>query len=70
MIRATDELLSNWTVSDATWAELAKSLDEHQLMDLVFTVGGYATLAQALNTFGVGTDPTRAAPAAAWGTGS
>lgn len=67
LIRATDELLSGWTISDATWAELAASLDEHQLMDLVFTVGGYATLAQAFNAFGVRADPAAGAPAAAWG---
>jgi alkylhydroperoxidase family enzyme len=53
LIRATDELLSAWTVSDATWALLASQFDDHQLMDLVFTVGNYALLAMALNAFGV-----------------
>jgi alkylhydroperoxidase family enzyme len=53
LVRATDELLSGWTVGDATWTQLAASLDERQLMDLVFTVGSYALLAMALNTFGV-----------------
>lgn len=53
LVRATDELLSNWNISDPTWAALAERLDERQLMDLVFTVGSYAMLAMALNSFGV-----------------
>jgi AhpD family alkylhydroperoxidase len=57
LMRATDELLSNWTLSESTWQELAAALDEHQLMDLVFTVGAYALLAMAFNSFGVGPDP-------------
>ena len=56
LMRATDELLSDWTVSDATWKELAVVLDEHQLMDAVFTVGAYALLAMGFNSFGVGPD--------------
>jgi AhpD family alkylhydroperoxidase len=54
LVRAADELLSEWTVSDATWQELAAALDEHQLMDAVFTVGAYALLAMGFNSFGVG----------------
>jgi alkylhydroperoxidase family enzyme len=34
LVRATDELLSGWTISDATWAELRSAHDERQLMDL------------------------------------
>ena len=39
LVRAVDELLSGWTISDPTWSELAALLDDRQLMDLVFTVG-------------------------------
>ena len=56
LMRATDELLSTWTVSDSTWAHLATALDDRQLMDLVFTVGSYALLAAAFNAFGVRPD--------------
>jgi alkylhydroperoxidase family enzyme len=56
LLRATDELLGTWNVSDATWAELATELDDRQLMDLVFTVGSYAMLGAALNAFGVRPD--------------
>jgi len=56
MLRAVDELLERAEVSDSTWAELALHLDEHQLMDLVFTVGAYETLAMAFQSFGVEPD--------------
>lgn len=52
-LRAVDELISGFRISDGTWTELADSLDERQCMDLVFTIGAYMLLAAALNTFGV-----------------
>ncbi|MER5429998.1 carboxymuconolactone decarboxylase family protein [Streptomyces sp. NPDC002588] len=55
--RAVDELDTVSALSDATYAELAEELDEHQLMDLVFTVGAYGALAMAFNTFEVELDP-------------
>jgi AhpD family alkylhydroperoxidase len=58
LVRAVDELLSEWTISDTTWAALAESLDDRQLMDLAFTVGSYALLAMAFNAFGVSSDPS------------
>ncbi len=69
LLRATDELLSNWTVSASTWSQLAASLDERQLMDLVFTVGAYALLAMAFNAFGVRPEASERAPAERWGEG-
>jgi len=50
---AVDELDENSCLSDATYQALAAELDNRQLMDLVFTVGTYALLAMAFNTFGV-----------------
>ncbi|MFF9204083.1 carboxymuconolactone decarboxylase family protein [Streptomyces sp. NPDC014986] len=55
--RAVDELETSSTLSDGTYAELAKALDERQLLDFVFTVGAYGMLAAALNTFAVEPDP-------------
>ncbi|MFF0224115.1 carboxymuconolactone decarboxylase family protein [Streptomyces sp. NPDC004629] len=55
--RAVDELTATSALSDATYAELAKELDERQLMDFVFTVGTYALLAMVYNAFGVEPDP-------------
>ena len=57
LVRAVDELLSGWTISDATWGALSETHDDRQLMDLVFTVGSYALLAMAFNAFGVSSDP-------------
>jgi AhpD family alkylhydroperoxidase len=56
LLRSADELIAEAKVSDSTWAALAEELDEQQLMDLVFTVGAYETLAMALRTFGVELD--------------
>lgn len=53
ILTAVDELETTSTLGDTTWAELGKHLDEHQRMDLVFTVGSYGMLAMALNTFEV-----------------
>lgn len=58
VLDATDELDATSRLSAATEAVLAKHLDERQLMDLVFTVGCYCTLAMAFNTFGVELDGT------------
>jgi AhpD family alkylhydroperoxidase len=56
VLTAVDELHRDSIVSDPTWATLAAHLDEHQLMDLVFTIGCYGSLAMAINTFGVQPD--------------
>jgi 4-carboxymuconolactone decarboxylase len=53
VLTAVDELVEQTKMSDATWAVLGQHLDKRQLMDFVFTVGGYQLLAMALNTFGV-----------------
>lgn len=67
LLRATDELLSRWTLCHSTWTGLHSAYDDRQLMDLVFTVGAYALLAMALNAFGVEPDPAAASPAEGWG---
>jgi 4-carboxymuconolactone decarboxylase len=53
VLTAVDELVEQTKMSDATWAALGQHLGKRQLMDFVFTVGGYQLLAMALNTFGV-----------------
>ena len=57
VLAAVDELRGDSTVTDPTWTTLSTHLDEHQLMDLVFTIGCYGALAMAINTFGVQPDP-------------
>ncbi|MGO4748864.1 carboxymuconolactone decarboxylase family protein, partial [Streptomyces sp. 2MCAF27] len=55
--RAVDALEDTSSLSDELYAELAKELDERQLMDFVFTIGAYGMQAMAYNTFGVEPDP-------------
>ncbi|MFE2066543.1 carboxymuconolactone decarboxylase family protein [Streptomyces sp. NPDC059467] len=54
--RAVDELDTTSSLSDEVYAELAKELDEQQLMEFVFTVGAYRLQAMAYNAFGVEPD--------------
>ncbi|MBL8771354.1 MAG: carboxymuconolactone decarboxylase family protein [Phenylobacterium sp.] len=57
LIDAVDELLRDRFIGQATWDGLAAKLATRQLMDLVFTVGHYASMCMALNTFGVQLEP-------------
>ncbi len=63
ILRAADELHDTSTISEATWATLAETYDQHQCMDLVFAIGQYHLVSFALNAFGVerddGLDATR-----------
>lgn len=56
VLAATDELDTDSRLSDATWAMLSEHLDEHQRLDLVFTISGYYMLAMAFNALGVEPD--------------
>lgn len=56
-LRATDGLLADGHVDDASWATLAARLDDAAMLDLVFTVGGYATVAMVFNSAGLALDP-------------
>ena len=58
VLRAVDELDDESRISDATWAALGEHFDDRQRIDLIFTVGTYAMLAMAFNTFGVQLDQT------------
>ena len=57
LLRAVDELHQNHGWSDGTWKELAEAFDTRQIMDLLFTVGAYDTLAVAFNCFELPLDP-------------
>jgi 4-carboxymuconolactone decarboxylase len=56
LLRAADELHEHAVVSDETWATLAEHYSTQQLLDVVFTVGQYHTVAFALNSCGVPRD--------------
>lgn len=57
VLRAVDELHHDHTWSDSTWSELAEAFDTRQVMDLLFTIGAYDTLAVAFNCFDLLLDP-------------
>lgn len=56
LLQAVDELRTDACLTDATWTALAKTYNDRQLMDLVFTVGQYNLVSMALNSFGVQLD--------------
>jgi AhpD family alkylhydroperoxidase len=53
VLAAVDELDGGSRLSDATWATLGAHLDEHQRMDMVFTITGYLMVALSFNALGV-----------------
>ncbi|WP_007507461.1 carboxymuconolactone decarboxylase family protein [Pseudofrankia sp. EUN1h] len=53
LLRAVDELVADGAIRDSTWVVLAAALDVQHLMDVIFTVGAYETLAWMLRSFAV-----------------
>jgi 4-carboxymuconolactone decarboxylase len=56
LIRAADDLVGGFAISDPTWQALSEHYDEKQCMDVVFTVGEYTQVSMMLNAFGVQLD--------------
>jgi alkylhydroperoxidase family enzyme len=56
-LRAVDELIDDGVIADATWDELAAELDPQQLLDLIFTVGCYETVAFFMRSLNLEVDP-------------
>jgi alkylhydroperoxidase family enzyme len=57
VLRAADELRREAFITDRTWAVLAKQYNIKQLIEIVFTVGGYTMTGLAINSFGIQTEP-------------
>jgi alkylhydroperoxidase family enzyme len=57
VLRATDQLLDGYRIADETWDRLAKQLDKTSLIELIFVVGTYTSLAMVFNSLGVELDP-------------
>lgn len=57
LIRAVDELIDDGVISAETWRVLASKLDVQQLLDVVFTVGCYETVAWFMRSFELEVDP-------------
>jgi 4-carboxymuconolactone decarboxylase len=54
---AVDELEIQGSISDDTWSTLDRLIGMHGIMDLIFTVGAYATVAKAFNSCRVPLEP-------------
>lgn len=57
VIKATDELYREQTISDATWQALAAHYTLQQLMEVVFLAGIYQTMAMLTKSFGIALEP-------------
>jgi 4-carboxymuconolactone decarboxylase len=57
VLRAVDELRREAFISDRTWSVLAKHYNTKQLIEIVFTVGGYTMTGLAINSFGIQLEP-------------
>ena len=57
LLRATDELFRDDTISEATGVTLAGFCTEPELIDVVITVAGYRLVSVVLNSIGVQSEP-------------
>lgn len=57
LLQAADELRREAFIGAATWRELAKHYDTQQLIEIVFTVGGYTMTGLAINSLGIQVEP-------------
>lgn len=57
LLTAADELRREAFVSDATWKTLQKFYDTKQLVEIIYTVGGYTMTGLAINSFGIQVEP-------------
>jgi 4-carboxymuconolactone decarboxylase len=56
LLRAADELHHDFSLSDATWAQLADRFDERQLIELPMVVGHYQLMAMVLKSLSIQRD--------------
>jgi alkylhydroperoxidase family enzyme len=53
LLRAVDEMIDSYRVSQETWDQLAADFVPAQLFELMFVIGGYLCLAAVLNSIGL-----------------
>ncbi|MBX6388064.1 MAG: carboxymuconolactone decarboxylase family protein [Frankia sp.] len=56
LLRAVDELIADGRIGDETWATLRDKLDVRQLLDVIFTIGAYETVAYMQRSFDIDID--------------
>jgi 4-carboxymuconolactone decarboxylase len=57
LIQTADELRREAFVSDATWSQLVQHYDTPRVFEILYTVGGYAMTALAINSLGIQLEP-------------
>jgi alkylhydroperoxidase family enzyme len=57
LLTATDELYRDSSISDRTWAALARHLDAPTILNVIVSVAQYRQVSIALNAFGVPSEP-------------
>jgi len=62
LLLATDSLLDRHGVDDDLWGRLLEHLSVQQVIDVLYTVGQYLTIATIINTLGVAVDGELALP--------
>jgi 4-carboxymuconolactone decarboxylase len=62
LLEATDSLLDHRGVDDELWTRLRAQLSEQQIIDVLYTVGQYLTIATVINTLGVNPERDLALP--------
>lgn len=67
VISATDELVNDHMVSDAHWRALTEQWNNQQMLDFLFTVGAYTTVAGVMRSTGIQRKPDLLELAAKYG---
>ena len=57
LLRAADELRREAFISNDTWSALQQHYDTKQLVEIIYTVGGYTMTGLAINSFGIQVEP-------------
>ncbi|HXW39126.1 MAG TPA: carboxymuconolactone decarboxylase family protein [Acidimicrobiales bacterium] len=56
LLRAVDEMIDHFAVSEDTWDDLTASFEAAEVFELLFVIGGYLCLATVLNSIGLQAD--------------
>jgi alkylhydroperoxidase family enzyme len=57
LLSAADELRREAFISDATWTALSKTYTPKQMVEIIYTVGGYTMTGLAINSLGIQVEP-------------
>jgi 4-carboxymuconolactone decarboxylase len=57
LLQTADELRREAFVSAATWSQLTRQYDTPRVIEIIYTVGGYAMTALAINSLGIQVEP-------------